>query len=399
MSIIRCDVFSRKHVEGVSQFRVTTKMKNFRLIAPLLELIACLMFCRSQPILFAASHEATTAASPLQVAAGAGAVSDGDSDGLKAYQSHCAMCHGDHRAGNLPGVPSLLGIGRRMTDEQITDMVHKGKGRMPPFPTLEGKELASLLHYLGTVEPGSAPPASTGQTAVAPVNAAAPLSPEAQAGATIFLQNCAFCHGRDTMGGESGPDLTRSRLVRTDKKGDKISEVVLNGRPEKKMPAFNFNGPELQNLAAFIHAEAALAPSAKGGRRGVDVSDLQTGNVASGKQYFESECARCHSPSGDLAGVANRYEGLELEERMLYPREVKSRITVTLPSGQTIAGALEYQDEFTVALRDEHGEYHSWQTDRVRYKVDSPVEAHVDLFSKYTDADIHNLMAYLQTMK
>ena len=80
---------------------------------------------------------------------------------------------------------------------------------------------------------------------------------------------------------------------------------------------------------------------------------------------------------------------------MLYPRRAKSKVMVTLPSGQVIDGTLAYLDEFTVGLTDDSGVYRSWRTRDVRYKVDSPVDAHVELFSKYTDADIHNLAAYL----
>jgi cytochrome c oxidase cbb3-type subunit 3 len=71
---------------------------------------------------------------------------------------------------------------------------------------------------------------------------------------------------------------------------------------------------------------------------------------------------------------------------------------VTLASGEVVNGTLEYLDEFTVGLIDESGTYRSWRTRDVRYKVDAPVNAHVELFSRYSDADIHNLMAYLQTM-
>jgi cytochrome c oxidase cbb3-type subunit 3 len=131
------------------------------------------------------------------------------------------------------------------------------------------------------------------------------------------------------------------------------------------------------------------------------VEDLQTGNAAAGKRYFEGAggCAKCHSPTGDLAGIASRHEGLELEERMLYPRNVKNHVTATLPSGEKISGILAYRDEFTIALRDANGVYRSWPVSRVRYKVDAPVEAHADLFPRYTDDDIHNLMAYLQTLR
>jgi mono/diheme cytochrome c family protein len=363
-------------------------MKKFRAVALLFALTGCLMFCRRQTPLYAAHKASPAAASASQ----AGAETAEVGAGSKVYAADCAICHGDHREGILPGFPPLLGIGRQMKDDQITDIIHQGKDRMPGFPNLEGGELTSLLHFLARADQQSTHPAAVASTVAA-------LSPEAQAGGALFLQNCAFCHGRDTMGGESGPDLTRSKLVRSDVRGNKISEVVRDGRPQKKMPAFNFSAPEILNLAAFIHAEAALAANSKGGRRGVDVSDLQTGNLAAGKQYFAAECARCHSPTGDLAGVATRYEGLELEERMLYPEGAKSKVEVTLPSGKKIAGTLAYLDEFTVALRTDDGTFHSWPISRVRYKVDDPVEAHVDLFPKYTDADIHNLMAYLQTLR
>jgi cytochrome c oxidase cbb3-type subunit 3 len=221
-------------------------------------------------------------------------------------------------------------------------------------------------------------------------------------GHTLFQQNCAFCHGRDATGGETGPDLTRSRVVAQDVGGNKIGDVVRNGRPDKGMPAFPAMSPDqISGLVAFIHTQTKQAESRKGGRKGVDVSDLQTGNLEAGKAYFNGagKCSTCHSPTGDLAGVANRYQGLKLVERMLYPDHVLPDVTVTLPSGQTLSGKLEYHDEFTVGLLDASGWYHSWPASAVRYSINAPVEAHADLLSKYTDDDIHNLMAYLQTLR
>jgi mono/diheme cytochrome c family protein len=316
--------------------------------------------------------------------------------GALAYAKHCAICHGEQREGILPSFPPLQSIRRQMTPQQITDIIHAGKGRMPAFPHLPDAELAALLHYLNsdTSLPAQASGTTTGTNGTHP-------SDLVEAGGALFQQSCAFCHGRDTMGGESGPDLTRSKLVSADVGGDKTSEVVRNGRPEKKMPAFNFSDQELLSLAAFIHAQQAKAATQKGSRRGVDVADLQTGDVAAGKRYFNGTggCAKCHSASGDLAGVASRYEGLQLEERMLYPRDVKSQVVVTLPAGQKVAGTLAYRDEFTVGLRDSRGTYRSWPTDKVKYVIDERVNAHADLFEKYTDDDIHNLMAYIQTLR
>jgi cytochrome c oxidase cbb3-type subunit 3 len=167
------------------------------------------------------------------------------------------------------------------------------------------------------------------------------------------------------------------------------------------MPRFDFSDQQIANLTAFIHAQQDAALTQKGGRRGVDVSDLQTGKAEAGKRYFDGAggCVSCHSPTGDLAGIASRYRGLELEEQMLYPKHAKSSVTVRLASGETITGSLEYLDEFTVGLIDPAGWYRSWRTGDVEYKVDAPVNAHAELLSRYTDVDIHDLMAYLQTLR
>jgi cytochrome c oxidase cbb3-type subunit 3 len=220
-------------------------------------------------------------------------------------------------------------------------------------------------------------------------------------GQSHFVQDCAFCHGRDAGGGETGPDLTRSKLVADDVKGDKIGPVVRNGRPDKGMPRFTVSDSELASLVAYIHDQKKKAETRKGGRRGVDVADLQTGNVQAGLKYFNGEggCSSCHSPTGDLAGVAKRLEGLKLEQRLMYPRGAKAKASVTLASGETITGELAYQDEFTIAVRDSSGRYRSWPVSAVKFTVDKPAEAHARLLAKYTDDDIHNLMAYLQTLR
>jgi cytochrome c oxidase cbb3-type subunit 3 len=220
-------------------------------------------------------------------------------------------------------------------------------------------------------------------------------------GRSLFVQQCAFCHGRDAGGGETGPDLTRSDLVKADVKGDKIAPVIRNGRPEKGMPRFGLPDNDIAALVSFIHERNRLADLHPGGRRGVDVSDLQSGNADAGKAYFNGagRCASCHSPTGDLAGVANRYKGLRLERRMLYPENANATVTVTLPSGKVITGKLAYQDEFTIGMRDADGWYRSWRTRDVKYKTDAPAEVHAELLAHYTDDDIHNLIAYLQTLR
>jgi cytochrome c oxidase cbb3-type subunit 3 len=262
----------------------------------------------------------------------------------------------------------------------------------------------ALLAALSTLAAAQAPTQPAAPPATAPQLAVVPKSyPEAQieSGEKLFRQDCSFCHGRDAMGGESGPNLTRSKLVRADVDGDKIGPVVRNGRPAKGMPAFERSDEQIMSLVAFIHTQQNNVHTNGGGRKGVDPADLQTGNVEAGKQYFNGAggCSNCHSASGDLAGIATRYQGLELEQHMLYPEHAKSKVTITLKTGVPITGTLAYQDEFTIALRDSSDNYRSFRIRDVKFKVDSPADAHAELFPKYTDANVHDLMAYLQTLR
>lgn len=232
---------------------------------------------------------------------------------------------------------------------------------------------------------------------------AKPTSPSRSAsGKLLFVRNCSFCHGRDAAGGESGPDLTRSRLVARDVRGDKIRAVVHDGRVGKGMPPFpGLTIPQVNDVIAFIRDQAKQLNSKPGGRRGVDVADLQTGNVEQGKAYFEGpgKCASCHSPTADLAGIATRHEGLELEMQMLYPQNAKAKVTVITKSGETFTGTLTYKDEFHIAMTDSEGWSRSWPVRAVDYKIVSPADAHIEQLGKYSDDDIHNLMAYLQTLR
>jgi cytochrome c oxidase cbb3-type subunit 3 len=233
-------------------------------------------------------------------------------------------------------------------------------------------------------------------------------SSQVDAGRTLFGSQCAFCHGRDAAGGSGGPDLTRSPLVAEDVRGDRLGPVIRSGLPARGMPPFVLSDGDLAAIVAFIHVQKNTLDTANGGRRSVDVADLQTGDAAAGKRYFEGACARCHSSTGDLAGVAERHQGLTLLQRMLYPSaagrggkpaRAPQTVTVTLRSGQTVTGPLAYRDEFTIALTDAAGWYRSWPASQVTFTVDDPLLAHVDQLGKYTDKDMHDVLAYLQTLR
>jgi cytochrome c oxidase cbb3-type subunit 3 len=266
------------------------------------------------------------------------------------------------------------------------------------------------LLWLTAVSPAAQGP---GQASPASQRPAPPATPQTfpreqiEAGRTRFAAQCGFCHGRDTAGGESGSDLTRSELVGSDVGGDKLIPMIRSGRPEKGMPAFTLPDTDFNAIVAFIHDQRALAATAEGGRRSVSAADLATGNSDAGRRYFVTNCASCHSATGDLQGVGSRLQGLQLLQRMLYPRaggRGGSRtppppVTVTLRSGQTVTGALDYRDEFTIALTDADGWRKSWPADQVTINFEDRLQAHAEQLAKYTDKDMHDVLAYLQSLK
>jgi cytochrome c oxidase cbb3-type subunit 3 len=225
-----------------------------------------------------------------------------------------------------------------------------------------------------------------------------------------FVANCGFCHGPSAKGGEGGPDLLRSELVLDDVDGKAIAPVVLNGRPDKGMPKFSLTGGQVSDIVAFLHEGIRAAAQ----RDTYKVLNVVTGDAKAGEAWFNGagNCYKCHSASGDLKGIGARYDPVGLQSRIVMPRgrgrgnsggddASALTVTVTLPSGQSFSGKLIRIDDFTVGLTGSDGDYHSFTRngDVPRVEVHDPLQAHMDLLIKYTDADIHNLTAYLTTLK
>lgn len=224
---------------------------------------------------------------------------------------------------------------------------------------------------------------------------------QVRAGEARFASQCGFCHARDTLGTDTGPDLTRSLLVAQDLRGDKIGPLVKSGRVDKGMPAFDLSDPEIAAIVAYIHDQKIKMNAQNGSRRLVDIAQLQTGNADAGRTYFNSNCTSCHSPIGDLAGVGSRFQGLTLLQRMLYPtgRGVSApKVTVQASPQEIVVGTLVSQDEFTIVVTDAAGMRRNFPT-TVKFAVDNKLSAHLDQMGKYTDKDMHNVLAYLQTLQ
>jgi len=224
--------------------------------------------------------------------------------------------------------------------------------------------------------------------------------PAVERGRKNFEQSCGFCHGPDATGAR-GPDLVRSPLVAHDVKGDKIGEVIRLGRPDKSMPPMVLTDPQVLDIAAYLHARAAQALNSGDVPSKYPLEKLLTGNSEAGKAFFHGAggCKSCHSPTGDLAAIGTKYSPVDLQSRMLYPGGKHTIVVLTLPSGKQVNGSLAHADDFVIAFRDASGWYRSFSRDQVKVELQDPLAAHRDLLDKLTQADVHNLFAYLETLK
>jgi cytochrome c oxidase cbb3-type subunit III len=272
--------------------------------------------------------------------------------------------------------------------------------------------LAIASIYLAAQEPT---PGGAGAATAAAITGSKEDPAAVERGGKLYASNCGGCHGATARGGPGAPDLVRSVLVLDDEKGILISPILRNGRPDQGMPKPDLTEPQIADIVAWMHVQTYAA-----GHRGTYAFlDVVTGDPKKGEIYFNTTgtCKSCHSPTGDLRGIASRYEPFALQSRWLQPRGGRGggrggrggpasarsvvTVTVTLPSGQSISGPLERIDDFDVSMRDSSGEYHSFTRDGASPKVEvhDPLMAHLDLLGKYTDADIHNVTAYLVTLK
>jgi cytochrome c oxidase cbb3-type subunit 3 len=274
--------------------------------------------------------------------------------------------------------------------------------------SLLGLGTIALIAQQTSTSPTAAKPPAIPE---APFGNAYPTRPPAdpvalQQGRQIFSANCSFCHGSDARGGEGGPNLIRSQTVLDDKNGELITAVVQNGRPDKGMPKFDLTTEQVGAIATFLHSIPV------GGRaQSTGSVDPLVGDAKAGEAYFNGpgKCAGCHSVSGDLAGIGAKVPDIRALQNAILSGErrgemaqvSKKTVTVTLPTGQVIQGKLYQIDDFMISLMDANGDYHSYPRHGAVPKVvvTDPLQPHLDMLQILKDDDIHNLTAYLVTLK
>jgi cytochrome c oxidase cbb3-type subunit 3 len=225
-------------------------------------------------------------------------------------------------------------------------------------------------------------------------------------GKAIFESNCSFCHGSDARGGETGPNLVIAKPVLEDQHGEILTPIVHSGFPPR-MPSFSsLTDADITAIAAFLHS----LPLGNGGGR--TQYDIVVGNAQAGQAYFQAHCTTCHSVTGDgpgsLAGIGAKYDPKTLQNMIVSgrggrggPASAPITVTVTLASGKSVEGALDYLSPFSVSLTEPDGSYHTFDRTGATPKivVHDPAQWHIDMLPKWNDADIHNLTAYLVTLK
>jgi mono/diheme cytochrome c family protein len=221
-------------------------------------------------------------------------------------------------------------------------------------------------------------------------------------GAKTFASTCGFCHGENARGA-SGPDLLRSPVVLDDSQGELIGQTVHEGRPAKGMPAFpSLTGEQLRDLAEYLHLQVELAAN----RGTYKALNVVTGNAKAGEAYFngEGKCNTCHSVTGDLAHIGSKMSPPDLQQEFLYPaasqQPAATKVTVILKDGSQVGGTLKHLDDFYVSLYDAAGNYRSIALGKgVEVKVEDKLIFHREMLDKYTNQQMHDLTAYLVTLK
>jgi len=235
-------------------------------------------------------------------------------------------------------------------------------------------------------------------------------------GQRLHVQECGFCHGANARGGSSGPDLTRSALVQNDENGRELGAFLQAGRPDRGMPKFDLPRAQVEDLAAFLHSAIYLNAN----RRLYKILDILVGDPRAGESYFAGagRCVSCHSPTGDLKGIGAKYEPVALQQRLLLPRgrvvppgvapeplyaqPTAIRATVTPRPGESATGGLVRMTDYDITIYDAAtGAMRSWlrNGDEPAVVVTDPLQAHIDQLTKWTDADMHNMTAYLASLK
>jgi mono/diheme cytochrome c family protein len=271
----------------------------------------------------------------------------------------------------------------------------QGQGAAPAAPPAQGRR--------------GAPPPGRGGGGMGAGPSDLPAVDEAAAGRgrQIYAAQCINCHGTQARGTEKGANLVRSIVVLRDRYGSELGPFLKKGHPLQTAGA-PVSDAQITDLANFLRQR--VNDSLRGSPI-FQAGNILTGDAKAGAAYFNGEgrCSTCHGAGSALAGISSRYSPVDLQQRFLFPRTGRGRggattspvtVSVTPPSGQAVSGTLVQMDDFDVSLRDASGAYHSFKrTSDLKVVKTDPLAAHIALLDTITDKQMHDVVAYLETMK
>jgi cytochrome c oxidase cbb3-type subunit 3 len=323
----------------------------------------------------------------------------------------CGTCHSAN-----------IVLGRGMTRDQwgemVSNMISKGAKGTPD-------EFNQVVEYLATALPakGATPNPTrrrpSGGLSAGPMDRQVADPDAANRGKTIYFKECITCHGPKARGanlnaaeGQKGTDLVRSLVILHDRYGNQLGPFMKKGHPmQSSVASSSLTGAQIQDLANFLHQRFEDTLHREPFSKPLNVL---TGDANAGKSYFNGEgtCSTCHSPTGDLAHIAGKYDPPTLQLKFLFPRMARFgpggaastpkpvMATVSQPDGPSVTGELLRIDDFTISLRDAEGQYRSWtRTPELKVQKSDPYDAHNALLDRYTDKNMHDIVAYLETLK
>jgi cytochrome c oxidase cbb3-type subunit III len=296
------------------------------------------------------------------------------------------------------------------------DTIRKGRKPLIVLPFILSLIPVVALVQTPTPSPSQETPAASKkrQGGFVPGQKRPPEDPAIVArGKTLFEINCRSCHGPDLRGGDmGGPNLLRSPAALSDQGGDLIVPIIQGSRQKMGMPAINISPGDAQAVAAYVRSViGGIEVQGRPPSEGHADPDILVGNVSKGKVYFDTKCSSCHSATTDLKGIATRIPdqkrlqstwvagGRESENPA--PGRTPSA-EVTLSSGEVVSGLVVRLDEFLITLKTADGSERSIarsSTSDPKIAIRDPLEKHRQLLSEYTDSDIHDVTAYLVTLK
>lgn len=191
--------------------------------------------------------------------------------GAELYAANCAVCHGPEGKGRI-GVKLLKDFPSINETAFLVQTITNGVegSRMPAWSQAKGgplsdQDIADVAAYVAGLLGGSEPVAPAPTAAVVNITPAPGVTGDPNAGAVVFAQNCAVCHGERGQGRigvtlvKDWPAINPSAYIRA---------TVEKGVEGTLMPTWldQNGGPltakEIDDVSAFIVSLGAAQPSA-----------------------------------------------------------------------------------------------------------------------------------------